>query len=63
MSPHAHVLGAFTAEPAKPLPGPLGEYVSKAASTGSPVIYISLGSSAVPGDLASCEHFKSYFMR
>ncbi|KAK9788704.1 hypothetical protein WJX73_001257 [Symbiochloris irregularis] len=44
MSPHAHVLGSFTAEPAKALQGNLGAFCDSASS----VIYVCSGSSAVP---------------
>ena len=50
MSPHAHVLGPFTAEPAQPLSGALREFCDAALDTG--MVYVSTGSSAIPG--AAC---------
>ncbi|KAK9794958.1 hypothetical protein WJX73_003384 [Symbiochloris irregularis] len=46
MSPHAHVLGSLTAEPAQPLQGKLRAFCDAALDTG--VIFISSGSSATP---------------
>lgn len=47
LSPHCHVVGSLTAYPPKPLPEKLQAFLDGAIDTG--VIYISSGTSAVPG--------------
>ena len=49
MSPHAHMLGSLTAEPAQPLPTDLADLCSAAGDGG--IVFVSTGSSAIPGEL------------
>ena len=49
MSPHIIAVGPLTAAPAKALPQDLEEFMQSAGDHG--VVYASLGTTAIPGDL------------
>ena len=51
LSPHVHVLGAFTPKPAKQLPPELLSLCDGSREHG--VVFVSMGTTAIPGEIGA----------